>query len=171
MTKLYELQEQLVKIDSIISDNTNPETNEILQSAKDDLLNEINGNIESLLDYIAECKSKIDFYKNEEKRIADKRKSLENRVDWLKSLLYGQMKLENKTKAEYGTYSLSIAKTPAKVIIDDDQWLPDAMCKIERVPDKAAIKESMVDGKFVVVVDGQQITVAHTENGESLRIK
>lgn len=171
MTQLYELQNQLIAIDTVINENTNPETDEILQSAKDALLNEINGNMEDLLKYVSECKSKVDFYKSEEKRIADKRKSLENRIDWLKDLLFSQMKLENKTKAEYGTYNLTIAKTPAKVIIDDDQWLPDDMCKIERIPDKTVIKDRMVDGQLFMNVDGKDILVAHTESGEALRIK
>ena len=169
--KLYELQDQLIAIDNVINENTNPETDEILQSAKDALLNEINGNMESLLKYVSECKSKVDFYKNEEKRISDKRKSLENRVDWLKGLLFSQMKLENKTKVEYGTYNLTIAKTPDKVIVDDEQWLPDTMCNIVKTPNKTAIKEQMTDGQFVVEVDGRQIRVAHTESGETLRIK
>ena len=59
MAKLYELEEQLVRIDEILENNTNPETQEILESAKDELLQEINGKVENILNFIADCKGKV----------------------------------------------------------------------------------------------------------------
>lgn len=169
--KLYELQENLMNIDNIIETNTDPETMEILESARQQVLAEIDGKMENICEYLAELKNKIEYYKSEEKRIASKRKTLENRSEWLKNLMFGQMKATNQTKAEYGTYTLSIAKTPDKVIVDDEMWLPDTMCTITRTPNKTAIKEAMVDGKLIVTVDGHETQLAHTESGETIRIK
>lgn len=169
--RLYDLQENLINIDNIIESNTDAETMEILESAKEQILAEIGDKMENICEFIKECNAKVAFYKEEEKRIAAKRKILENKVEYLKGLMFGQMKLQNQTKAEYGTYTLSIAKTPEKVIIDDEMWLPDTMCNITKTPNKTAIKETMVDGKFVVNIDGKEIQVAHTESGETIRIK
>lgn len=172
--KLWEMNEQMMIIDSLLSENTDPETQEILESAKDQLCQDIEGKMENILGYIAECKSRMEYYKTEEERIASKRKGIEKRINWLKGLIYGQMKLTNRQKAEYGTYNVSVVKTPDKVVLTDDaeQWLPDDLCRITRSPNKTAIKERIGDnGVYKVTVDGREIVLASIETGnETVRI-
>lgn len=173
--RLYEMTEQLLAIDSILSDSIDGETNEILESAREQLMSDINIKMENILEYIAHCKSRVDYYKEEESRIAKKRKSLENRIDWLKDMVMGQMKVEGKTKGEYGTYNVTIAKTPAKIVLTDDasELLPDHLCNITRTPNRSAIKEAMGnDNEFSVEIDGRLVVVAQLdEGGQSLRIR
>lgn len=173
--KLFELNEQLMAIDSLLAENINEETEEILESAKEELMKDIHTKMENILQYISHCKAQAEYYKSEEARIAKKRKTLENRVDWLKNMVYTQMKHEGKTKAEYGTYTLSIAKTPAKIVLTDDasELLPDHLCNITRTPNRSAIKEAMGDDtELALEVDGRLIVVAELDKtGESLRIR
>lgn len=171
--KLYELQDQLVKIDDVLEAATDPETQEILESAKEDLLKTIDGKIEDILNYIADCKAKVEQLKKEEDRIAKKRKTLENKADYLKSMLMWFMKRNNQTKAEFGMWNVSVSKTPAKVILDvDEDDLPAWFKKVSYVVDKMAIKDQMVNDKcFVQGIDGMPIQVAHIETGETVRIK
>lgn len=171
MASLFELNNQLMAIDSVLENNTDAESSEILESAKDELLKAIDGKLENILNYIAECKSRADFLKSEEERLAAKRKSIEKRVDWLKNMVYGQMKANGAQKAEYGTWSCSIAKTPPKIIIDDETNVPDC-CKHTVVTiDKAELKKCMSENEYRVTIDGKDVLIAHMEQGESLRIR
>lgn len=89
--------------------------------------------------------------------------------------MFGYMQSQNLQKAEFGTWNLSIAKTPAKVILTDDatELLPDSLCKITRIADKTAIKNAMGDdNELTVEIDGRLVVVAQmAEQGSTLRIK
>lgn len=173
MTKLYELQDQLVQIDEVLANNTNPETEEILESAKEELLKTIDGKIENILDYISDCKAKQEQLKAEEERLAKKRKTLENKTEYLRNMLLGYMKANNKTKDSFGNWDITVARTAGKVVFDacDDKF-PEWCKKYSWNIDKTLLKEKMVDGKiYTSDSNGDQILLAHIEEGESLRIK
>lgn len=173
--KLWEMNNQMMAIDSLLSENTDPETQEILESAKEQLSQDIESKMENILAYISECKARVDYLKKEEDRIAVKRKGIEKRIDWLKNLVFGQMKMTNRQRAEYGTWNVTVCKIPDKIVLTDDaeQWLPDNLCRISRIPNKTAIKDAMGDSKELkVVVDGREIVVANIESGQqTIRIK
>lgn len=171
MPSLFELNNQLASIDAILDGNTDAETSDILESAKDELLKAIDGKIENILDYIAECKSRAEFLKSEEDRLAAKRKSVEKRIDWLKNMVFSQMKLCGAQKAEYGTWTCSIAKTPPKIIIDDETNVPECCKKTVVTIDKTELKKYIWENEYRATVDGKDVLVAHLEQGESLRIK
>lgn len=173
--KLWEMNQQMMAIDSLLSENTDPETLEILESAKEQLCQDIEDKMENILGYIAECKARVEYYKTEEERIANKRKGIEKRIDWLKGLVYSQMKSTNRQKAEYGTYNVSVVKTPDKVVVSDDavEFLPDDLCRITRTPNKTAIKEKIgEDGVYKINVDGHEVVLASVQSGnETVRIR
>lgn len=175
MPSLYELSRSMAEIDALLSENTDDETNEILESAREKLMVDIDSKMESILEYISRCRGMVDYYKSEESRIAAKRKSIEKRTEWLKGLVMSQMKSENLTKKEYGTYTCSICKNPPKIVLADEaeMFLPDDMCVISRVPNKTAIKAAMDGERFYMVeVDGRNVVLATLdESGESVRIK
>ena len=175
MASLFELNEQMLALDKILSENTDPETNEILESAKEQLGKDIEDKMENILGYMAECKARVEYLKGEENRIADKRKGIEKRIDWLKGMVFGQMKLNNRQKAEYGSWNVSIAKCPDSIVLTDEaeQWLPDSLCRISRLPDKKAIKDAMAGStELKISVDGREIVVANLETGkETVRIR
>jgi hypothetical protein len=57
-------------------------------------------------------------------------------------------------KVEQPDFTASIRNVPPKVEIDDEAALPDALCKVVRQPDKAAIKEALATG----AVTGARLT-------------
>lgn len=173
MTRLYDLQDQLMQIDNILADNTNEETQEILESAREEVLKAIDGKVENILEFMSDCKAKIEQLKNEENRIAKKRKTLENKAEYLKDMLMWFMKTNNQTKAEFGTWNVSVAKTPEKVVLDvSEEDLPDWFKRLTYTVDKVAIKDKMVNGKCCISgIDGMPIQIAHTESGETIRVK
>lgn len=173
MTRLYDLQDQLMQIDNILADNTNEETQEILESARDEVLKAIDGKIENILEFMSDCKAKVEQLKSEEIRIAKKRKILENKAEYLKGMLMWFMKTNNQTKAEFGTWNVSVAKTPDKVVLDiDEASLPSWCKKITYTADKTVLKNQMIDGKaFIEGEDGKPLMIAHLENFETIRVK
>lgn len=174
MTSLYELNTQLKAIDDLLVANENEETLEILESAKEQLNNDIESKMLSIVQYMNDCDWKVDQYKKEIARLQKKVKSLTNKKEFLKTLCKNHLIETGVQKAEYGTYTLSIAKTPAKVILTDDAetLLPDQYCTITRTPNKTAIKEAMTDGELFVQIGDKKITLATLdETGTTLRVK
>jgi hypothetical protein len=166
--RLYELQDQLMAIDNILESNTNSETQEILESAKEELLTAINGKCENILDFIDDCKCKIDQLKERELNLAKKRRILENKIVYLKNMMLWYMKTNNITKESFGDWNLTVAKTAGRVVLDAcDDAFPDCFKKWTFDIDKTALKEQMKDGQLIF--NGKML--AHIEEGESLRIK
>lgn len=171
MAKLYDLQSQLVAIDDILENNTDQETQEILESAREELLQAVDNKIENILNFMADCKGKVEQLKAEEERIYKKRKALENKTEYLKNMVFWFMKSNNQQKAEFGTYNCTIAKTTPKIVIDDEHLIPAEFIKTTISVDKTALKQKMTDGKYIITFDGVETQVAHTEESECLRIK
>ena len=173
MTSLYEMDEQLKSIDWVLSENEDAETAEILEAAKVELEKDIESKMESILRYKADCDEKIVAIKAEIDRLNKKIKSLSKKSDFLKGLCYSHLVSTGKQKADYGTWTLSIAKTPAKVVLTDDAdaLLPDCYCTIIRTPNKTAIKEAMTDGELYVQIGDKKIILAKLEQGDTIRIK
>lgn len=173
MTRLYDLQDQLIAIDGILENNTNEETQEILESARAELLQAIDGKVENILEFISDCKAKAEQLKQREEQLYKKRKTIENKIDYLKSMLVWFMETNNTTKESYGDWDLTLAKTAGKVVLDvADDELPDWFKKATYTVDKTKLKEAMVNGKaYVPDIDGTPIQVAHIEESKSLRIK
>lgn len=173
MSKLYEYQEQLVNIDTILENNTDPETQEILESAREELLKEIDGKVENLCDFISDLKARCDQLKQEEERLYKKRKVLENKAEYIRNIVMFFMKSNNKVKETFGNWDITIAKTAGRVVLDlDDDNIPMQYKNVAYTVNKTAIKQNMADGKLVVALDdGSQVQVAHMEESESLRIR
>lgn len=171
--KLYELQDQLVQIDAILEQNTNEETQEILESAKDEVLQQIDGKIENILDYINDCKSRCDQLKENEQRLATKRKVLENKAEYLRNILMWYMETNNKTKESFGNWDITVAKTAGKVVLDiNEESLPSWCKKQTWSVDKTVLKAQMVEGKaYIEGEDGNPLLIAHLETRETIRIK
>lgn len=173
MTTLYDMTEQMKAIEAILIENEDPETEEILENAKIALQQDIENKMESILKYKADCDGKIDTIKNEIARLQKKASSLTKKSEFLKNLCYEHMINTQRQKADYGTWTLTIAKTPAKVVLTSDAevLLPDQYMTITKTPNKTAIKEAMTDGELFVQVGDKKITLATLETGTTIRIK
>ena len=117
---------------------------------------------------IRNMEAQASAFKEEEKRIAEKRKRLESGADRLKQNLFEAMKATGKTKFKTELFSFAIQKNGGKnpVIVDvkDTSELPDDLVKITEAPDLDAIRQ--------YIEETGDLTYAHFgERGESLRIK
>jgi len=170
---LYELNDQLMAIDNILDGNTDSETNEILESAREEILKAIDDKCENILEYQSDLKAKIEQLEQEEKRIHAKKKVLENRVKYLQQMLIWYMKSHDKTKMSCGTYDLTLGKGSGKVVMDiDEEKVPVYLKYVKYTLNKTAIKDAMVNGVCLVAdEEGNPLQIAHMETSETLRIK
>ena len=103
----------------------------------------------------------IKAMKEAEANIAQRRKSLESQINWLKNYLKTNMERTEITEISSPYFAIKIKKCPPSVVVDGE--VPDDFMKIVKNPDKAAIKQA--------IKDGEDIDFAHLEQGTRLEIK
>lgn len=169
---LYELTDQLKAIDDILDNSTDAETNEILESAREEILKAIDDKCENILEYQSDLKGKIEQLKQEELRIHTKKKVLENRVEYLRQLLIWYMKTNNKTKMTCGTYDLTLGESAGKVVLDvPEEQIPAYLKRVTYTIDKTALKNTMINDCLYVADGDDLVLLAHLEPTPVLRIK
>ena len=158
---LYELKAVYQDIQSRIEDGED----------LDELLATINEKLEAKADgyarVIMNMEAQANICKEEEKRLAENRKRLEDGAEKLRNTLYAAMKETGKVKFNTDLFWFSIRKNGGKapVVLDvPEEDLPDDLVKITRKADKDAI------AKYIEETGDE--TYAHIgERGEKLQIK
>lgn len=108
----------------------------------DELTNLLNAKSQSVIGYTRNLELTIDAMKEEEKRIAENRKTLEKRLSNFKEYVKDCMEKGGFTKIETELGQLSIAKNPMSVEIENKDLIPNEF-KTEVITvnvDKSAIK-------------------------------
>lgn len=161
--KLYELTDSFKQIAELIDEN-NPD--EALEMA----LQSIEGAIEEKADGIAKLIKSLDYdadiFKAEEKRLADRRKAIENKRDRIKSYIKEQMEKVGKDKIKLPTVTLALQNNPPAVQIMDDKAIPSKYITIipeQYVADKKSILEALKAG--------EEVPGAEMTQGKHLRIR
>ena len=161
MAKLYELSTGYKNIEYLLE---NGENNEELAAVLNSLDAEIEDKAENIAKLIKNYEADIEAFKTEEKRIAERRRTLENIVKRLKEYLINNMKLTGKTKFKKGTFSFIIAKCPASLEITNVDIISSDSKVLTETLDKKAILQDLKNGKDV------QGAILRDDN-ESLRIR
>lgn len=162
---LYELTTEYMELLAMLED---PDVDEDLIA---DTLEGIDGELEVKADGYARVMRQMDAdakaIKAEEERLANRRKSLENRAANLKSRLQQMMEITGKIKFKTELFSFGIQKNPAAVVIDEQyiENIPEEyLIRQDPKIDRAKLKEDLKAGKDL---EG----IAHLEQTESLRIR
>ena len=165
MATIYELKSGYIELLMMAEDG------EVDEQTLEDTMESLEGEIEDKADGCAmvlkELDMKADALKKEIERLQERKKSIENRADWIKKNLQELMVLADKPKFKTALFTFSIAKNPAAVRLDteDTSIIPERFLKyVEPSIDKTAMKEA--------IKNGEDLTgIAHLEQTESLRIK
>lgn len=118
---------------------------------------------ENIVKFIKNLEADAKALKDEEKRLAEKRKTKENSIKWLKFYLQNNMEMLDKKKIKAGLFSVNIQKNPPSVNVIDENLIDDKYFVIERKLNKQKLKSDLKDGK--------EIEGAELQQGESLRIR
>ena len=139
---------------------------EELQETGNMLAIELQNKSRNIIGYEKSIELAINTYKDEEKRLAERRKVLENKLDRYKEYIKKNMEQMGLQKIETPLGVLSICKSPASVEILDESMIPNEYKtqKIVECVDKKAIKEAIQNGENI---QGVKLV----EDKTSLRIK
>ena len=122
------------------------EMEEITEEDKEKIYNELtdllNQKSQNIIGYTKNIELTIEAMKTEEKRIADNRKELENRLTKFKEYVKDCMEKCGFTKIETELGQISIAKNPMSVEIENENEIPNEFKEeiITAKVDKTAIK-------------------------------
>lgn len=161
---LYEINQSYANLfDKFEEGEVTPEE---LQETGNMLAIELQNKSRNIIGYEKSIELAINTYKDEEKRLAERRKVLENKLDRYKEYVKKNMEQMGLQKIETPLGVLSICKSPASVEILDESMIPNEYKtqKIVECVDKKAIKEALKNGENI-----QGVTLV--EGKTSLRIK
>lgn len=133
-----------------------PSLKEELEKELTTLLQEKSQNI---IGYMRNIELTIDAMKTEEKRISEQRKALENKIENFKSYVKECMETNGFQKIDTGLGSLTIAKNPMSVEIENEDEIPSEFkqeivtTKINKNAIKKHIKETGEIIPGVIIVD------------------
>lgn len=133
-----------------------PSLKEELEKELTALLHEKSQNI---IGYMRNIELTIDAMKTEEKRISEQRKALENKIENFKSYVKECMESNGFQKIDTGLGSLTIAKNPMSVEIENEDEIPSEFkqeiitTKIDKNAIKKYIKETGEIIPGVIIVD------------------
>lgn len=142
-------------------------TEEDKNKVKEELTLLLQQKSQNIIGYARNIELTIEAMKNEEKRISEKRKMLENRVIKFKEYVKECMEKNGITKIETGLGNLTIAKNPISVEVVNEEEIPSEY-KTEIVAvkvDKTKIKNNFKETGEIP--NGVNIVT----NNTSLRIK
>jgi hypothetical protein len=164
MPSLYELTGDYRQVWDMVNDES------VDLAVIEDTLQGIEGAIEdkavNIVNFIRSLEGDASIIKAEEKRLAERRKAIENRVAHIRDYIQGQMEFASIDKIKTPTVTISLQKNPPAVQIEDETKIPAAFITIvpeQHIPDKKRIAEAMKNGE---AVSGATLT-----QGKSLRIR
>jgi uncharacterized protein YlxW (UPF0749 family) len=143
--KLYELTSNYLSVMEMAEEMDTDTLNDTLESIEE----EIHDKAENIAKLVKNLNADVDALKTEEKRLADRRKSLENKVIHLKEYLQNQLEVAGLDKVKRPTLTVSIQNNPPSVKVIDEKLLSDFMIPQDPKLDKKAILTALKEGQEV----------------------
>ena len=145
--KLYEITDAYLSLDEA-------EKTEDVIKVLDGIKDEFDKKAENTVKVIRNFEADIQALRDEEKRLADKRRSLEKKKEDLKEYLYFNMERLNLQKINAGIFDINIQKNPQSIKIIDDATIPEKYKIASYRIDKKTLKDDIKNG---VEIEGAQL--------------
>jgi predicted nuclease with TOPRIM domain len=161
MAKLYELTQNYNNLLEL-ADNPDVPT-EMLKESLNSIDDEIDTKVENIAKVIKSIESDVAGLKGEEKRLADRRKGLENRIDNLKKYIESSMRAVGKEKIRGKVFTLGIQRNAPSVDVTNEDAIPEQYFITKRELSKKDI--------LAALKKGEEVPGAAIKQTESLRIR
>lgn len=159
MANLYELTQSFLQVQNMIENDS-----EGLEDTLESIDLAINEKLENIAKVIKNLEGEINSFKAEEKRLSERRKTIENNIKRLKQYAEDSLKLTGERKIKAGTFTFNIQKNPPSVKVLNDKSIPlDYFNVVEPALDKKRLLKDLKNG--------ESIEGAELHQGESLRIR
>jgi alpha-mannosidase len=140
--KLYELTQNYVSVMEMAEEMDSETLRDTLEAIQEG----IEDKAENIAKLIKNVSADVDALKAEEKRLSERRKSLENKVSNLKEYLQNQLEVARVDKVKRPTLTVSIQNNPPSVKVTDEKSLSAYMIPVEPKLDKKAILSALKEG-------------------------
>lgn len=158
MATLYELNDMYRNIQFLIE--SGDYTEEELKFALDSVNGEISEKLEGYAMVVKNLESDIAGLKAEEKRLADRRKSLEEGVNRMKEAMQDTLLLTGEKRVKTSKFTISLRKSTS-VEVENEDLIPHEFVKITKTISKSELakrlKETEVPGAKLVEKESLQI--------------
>lgn len=127
---------------------------------------ELNIKLENYCKFIKNLEADIAGLKEEEKRLAARRKTMENTIERAKAAMQWAMNAAGEKKVKGNLFTISLQANPEKVVLEteDVNLIPSHYVRYKEPEiDKAKVKEDLKAGV--------ELSFAHLEQTEGLRIR
>lgn len=162
MSTLYELTHAYLRVQEMAEESTDLE---VIKDTLDSIEGAIEKKAVNTVKVMKNMNSDINAMRAEEKRIADRRISLEKHRDWLNGYIKTQMELSKMDKIKTSLMTISLANNPPKVVFDDEGLIPPRFKTVVQIVtfNKNDIAKELKTGGVIPGV--------HLEQGKRLSIK
>ena len=162
---IYDLTSEYLDLLEMLEDPDADE--EIIRDTLEGLDGELEAKADGYAMILKNLEADAKAIKAEEDRLYSRRKSIENRMAYLKANLQTMMELTGKTKIKTALFSFGIQKNPASVVIDNETAVPEKFW---------IAQEPKLDRKGITdflkgMNENDCCAWAHLEQSESLRIR
>ena len=164
MANLYELNQNYTNLLEVLETATDENLIEMVQGALSEVDGSIKDKVDNCVRFVRNLDSDIAALKEEEKRLADKRKTIENSKKRMEQYLFDFTSHTEDKKLKGGIFELSVKKNPPSVAIEYTSDIPRIFMEtvVTEKIDKAGLKKYLKDNE----VPGVKLV-----QGESLKIK
>lgn len=170
MASLYELTADVQLLWNLMEEGTL--NDEDLISTMENSQEELNIKLENYCKWIKNMESDIEGLKAEEKRLAERRKTMENTIAKAKQAMQRAMETAGEMKVKGDLFTLSIQKNPPSVVMDCQEidLVPEEFLKYKDPEiNRTKLKEVLQgdDQKAIERLEG----ICHLEQSQTIRIK
>ena len=162
MATIYELTEAYRQLLELAEDQYTDQA--VLADTMEALDGEIEAKADGYAKVITELNARAKTIKQEEDRLADHRKAIENNANRIKKRLEESMIALDKRKIKTDLFSFNIQKNPPSLIIDNVNEIPEEFL----IPQPAKLDNEAVKK---ALKDGEKFGWCHLTQTESLRIR
>lgn len=149
--KLYELSDSYRLINRRIEETEGDETGEdiVLKAALDSIEDAIEVKAQAIVIMAKEWEAEAEALKEEQDRLAKRRKTLENRADGIRKYLLSQLVSAKLTKLKTKLFTMTVNPAKDSVVVDDIELLPPEFVRTKKEAEKAAIKKALEEGQVL----------------------
>ena len=142
---LYEITRELVLLDNYEeSQEQNGEDRlEQFRQALDNLNMRFLDKVTNIVKFIKNLEAYREAVATEAKRLSDRKRSFDNRIDWLKNYVKSCMEATQSEKIKYSLFTISVGKSQPSVEVVDIEKVDAQFIKIKKEVDKTKILEQM----------------------------
>lgn len=163
----HEIQTALSALDDVdLSPEDYANTEAAILAYLDDLANQESAKVDGIARVDSAIQKDIDWLKDEEAKIAAKRRALTNRKEQFRKWILGVMASHSLQSVKGRVHSVSRRKTPVSVIVEGNPQSLPSQYRTETITysaNKAAIKDALLSGA--------EIPGCHLVQGEAIAIR